>query len=79
MRTTHFCGFGGGGVGCIYPHLDTLPPKYPTPQKEHGTKDTQPPGQDMGHGPYPTPCGQNDTDLWKHYLPATSLAGGNKP
>ena len=24
-----------------------------------------------------TPCGQNDICFWKHYLPATSFAGGN--
>ena len=25
----------------------------------------------------PLPCEQNDTHLWKHYLPATSFADGN--
>ena len=30
-----------------------------------------------GVQPYPR-CGRIDTCLWKHYLPATSLAGGNK-
>ena len=29
-----------------------------------------------GRRHYP-PCGQNDTRLWKHYLLATSLTGGN--
>ena len=33
-------------------------------------------GDCPGYGPLPN-CGQNDT-LWKHYLPATSLAGSNK-
>ena len=26
-----------------------------------------------------SPCGQNDTRLWKHYLPKTSLVGGSSP
>ena len=32
--------------------------------------------QYIGNGHMGTPCAQTDTHLWKHYLPATSLAGG---
>ena len=31
----------------------------------------------MGNGEMGNPCGQTVRYLWKHYLPATSLAGGN--
>ena len=30
-----------------------------------------------GHMGHPPPCGQTGTHQWKHYLPTTSLAGGN--
>ena len=51
----------------------------PCPQKGHGTRDT--PRKDLVPGiPYPSPThGQNDTHLWKHYFPGTSLAVGNEP
>ena len=40
LRTARLCGFGGGVSGeGVY----TLPPRYPTPWKEHGTSDTLPP------------------------------------
>ena len=67
------------GAGRVYP-LDILPPRYPTPpfrkdmvpgtRKGPGTRDTL---------PHPTPVDSmtNDTRLWKHYFPATSLAIGN--
>ena len=51
---------------------------YPTlhPQKGHGTRDILPHGKDMGPQ---IPCPPDRmTHLWKHYLPVTSLAGGNK-
>ena len=41
-------------------------PTPPTPKKGHGTRDTL------------SPRGQNDTRLWEHYLPATSLADDKK-
>ena len=63
------------------PHGRDMGPEipYPRPQKGHGTRDT--PRKDLVSGiPYPSPThGQNDTHLWKHYFPATSLAVGNEP
>ena len=59
-----FCGSG-------YPTHNTLPPK------EHGTTDTLPPRKDTGPKTRKgSGTRDNDIRLWKHYLPATSLAGG---
>ena len=57
-------------------------PEVPSPQKEYGTRDTLPLWRSMAPEiPYPTPPPpttgeQIDRHLWKHYLPATTVAGG---
>ena len=73
------------GGGRVYTSLDTLPPPWlpyppiPYPWKGHGTRDTLLPGNDLVPGiSYSVHCGQNDRHLWKHYLPAISLAVGNE-
>ena len=59
---------------CTYPPLDThpldIPPRCP-PQ------DIPTPLPRSWDQRYPPRCGQNDTYLRKHYLPATLLAGDN--
>ena len=37
-----------GWVGYTHPPKGTWDRRYPTPEKEHGTRDTLPPGKDMG-------------------------------
>ena len=85
MCTSHFCSSGGrvSWGGGVYPiplkthPMDTLhPPRkghgirdtlHPLPPKEHGTRDTL------------TTAPPTDRRLRKHYLPATTVAGRNKP
>ena len=78
-----------GGYTYLPPRIPTpsaIPPWYtcppprhthPTPQKNLGpdipTYPQEAPGTMHTH-PHPK---QNDRQLWKHYLPTTSLAGGN--
>ena len=52
--------------GHTHPNSQKGPLTSDTPQKGHGTRDT-----------HPLPCEQIDKHLWKHYLPATTVAGGN--
>ena len=71
-----------------YPTLTPTPwilysPWIPYPQKGHGTRDILPPEGTLDQGPgmdwhqrYATLPEQNDRHLWKHYLPATNVAGG---
>ena len=55
-----------------YPILDTLPPR-----NDMGPRD-QWPGRDLvPEIPDPPPCEQIDRHLWKHYLPATTVADSN--
>ena len=64
-----------------YPLWIAYPPQI-SYQKEHRTSGTlpYPPPPKKGHGTRDTlsPRGQNDTRLWEHYLPATSLADDKK-
>ena len=74
-----------GGRYTLFP-LDTLHPKYlpygyPTPWFHTSQYPTPWKGNGTWCQGYPIPCagcGQNDRCLWKHYLPGTSLAVGNK-
>ena len=81
---------GGGGVNAHLPDIPT-PWTYPPPldiptPKGHGARDKwertwdqrYPPSRKNGLKiPTPIPL-STDRHLWKHYLPASSLAGGNK-
>ena len=73
----------GEGIG-IPPWIPYL--RYPTtwvpypldtlPHPPEGTWDKRYSLERTWYQWYPTPDGQNDTRLWKHYIPATSLAVG---
>ena len=80
----------GTGGGEYPPHGHTHHPLYiptlplwtypPTPGiltsfRGYGTRDNTPPERTWTTDTPPPP--QTDRHLWKHYLPATSLAGGN--
>ena len=85
MCTAHFCSSGGRvswGGGIPYP-LENPPHGYPTPppRKGHGIRDTLHPLPPKEHGTRDTLTTAPPTDrrLRKHYLPATTVAGRNKP
>ena len=70
-----------GGWGYTLPP-DTLPPipyplpRYPTPWKGPGTRDTLPPGRTWSQG-YPTsPCEQNDQNTLLKTIPSRNFVGG---
>ena len=66
-----------GSGGMVPGGRHYTPPILYLPWKGHGTRDTLPPSR-RNTGPeipYP-PCEQIDRHLWKHYLPATTVAGG---
>ena len=84
MRTARFCGSAGRPypldvpsppntlLHSSIPYPDTLAPSgFPTPPPEWTLH--QGPGRDIT---YPLPLQKNDTRLWKHSFPATSLTVG---
>ena len=72
--TTHSLQQESIPVGCVPPVRATQATRC---QHQKGSGVYGPGG--WGYGLNPPLPGQNDTRLWKHYLPATSLAGGNNP
>ena len=86
LHTSRFCGSGGLGYYPLntlpprYPSpwilytLDTLSPGYPTPERNMGPETPYPLRKDIRPEiPHSLPHGQNDTSMWKHYLPAPLL------
>ena len=71
MRTTRFSGHlgGGGGWGAVCPRGECLP--------SGGGVYTPCPLHAGIHKPPPPVDRIINTRLWKHYLPATTVAGGN--
>ena len=66
--------------GRVYPPRKDMESYIPYPRRNMGPEIPYPPWQDMGPGIRKGPgtyLPWTDTHLWKHYLSATSLAGGN--
>ena len=75
----------GGERVKVYPQVTLACPegiwdqRYPTPRKDIGPNTLHLPRKDLVPGiAYTRPPPSTDKRLWKHYLPAISLAVGNK-